>query len=212
MVSVSVTVSAETVGQLEFRFQYRTETKIVVSVVHYRGHISIQGQSTQIGAFQMNNFSWLDDIMIKKKVFLKSSDREIWYKTFNLGIHIVLWSQSLHIWKIQWVVLLIFGSHIQMKVKTKTNAFDQFLTEPMLVQKKFIPHMKALILSYFEPKGQGCGIPMGAPRPHSFKNFISFLSEVVEAMWGWWSEKIMFYMKSPYLTIPKIIDFILQCH
>ena len=63
--------------------------------------------------------------------------------------------------------------------------------------------MKALILSYFEPEGQGRGIPMGAPRPHPFKIFISFLSEVVEAM---------FYIKSPYLTIPKIIDFGLQFH
>ena len=80
----------------------------------------LQGQSTQIDAFQTNIFSLFDDIMIKKKIFLKSLDREIWYKTFNLGIHIVLWSQSLHIWKIQWVVLLIFRSHIQMKVKTKT--------------------------------------------------------------------------------------------
>ena len=49
----------------------------------------------------------------------------------------------------------------------------------------------------------------GGPTPTSLQNFTSFLSEVVEAMWGWWSEKIMFYMKSPYLTIPKIIDFIL---
>ena len=35
VVSVSVTVSAESIGQLEFRFRYRAETKIVVSVVHY---------------------------------------------------------------------------------------------------------------------------------------------------------------------------------
>ena len=35
VVSVSVTVSAKSIGQLEFRFWYRTETKIVVSVVHY---------------------------------------------------------------------------------------------------------------------------------------------------------------------------------
>ena len=33
VVSVSVTVSAESIGQLEFRFRYWTETKIVVSVV-----------------------------------------------------------------------------------------------------------------------------------------------------------------------------------
>ena len=36
VVSVSVTVSAESIGQLEFRFRYWTETKIVVSVVHQR--------------------------------------------------------------------------------------------------------------------------------------------------------------------------------
>ena len=34
VVSVSVTVSAEINGQLEFWFKYQTETKIVVSVVH----------------------------------------------------------------------------------------------------------------------------------------------------------------------------------
>ena len=33
--------------------------------------------------------------------------------------------------------------------------------------------MKALILSYFEPKGQGYGISMGAPCPHSF-NFLKY--------------------------------------
>ena len=35
VVSVSVMVSAESIGQLEFRFRYQTETKIVVSVIHY---------------------------------------------------------------------------------------------------------------------------------------------------------------------------------
>ena len=92
---------------------------IIFEPISYSEFI-LQGPSTQIDAFQTNIFSWLDDIMIKKKIFLKSSDREIWYKTFNLGIHIVLWSQSLHIWKIQRVVLLIFGCKIQMIVKTKT--------------------------------------------------------------------------------------------
>ena len=147
----------------------------------------LQGPPTQIDAFQMNIFSWLDDIMIKNKIFLNSWDREIWYKTFNIGIPIFLWSQYLYIWKIQWVVCLISCGHIQMKVKTKTNrppVFDQFLTEPMLVQKRCIPHMKSLILSYFEPEGKGRGISMEAPRPHLFKYFVSFLSEVMEAMWG----------------------------
>ena len=35
VVSVSVTVSAETINQFGFRYRYWTETKIVVSVVHY---------------------------------------------------------------------------------------------------------------------------------------------------------------------------------
>ena len=78
--------------------------------------------------------------------------------------------------------------------------------------EKCIPHMKALILSYFDPEGHGRGIPIGAPPPHPLKIFISFLCEVVEAMWGWWSEKIMLHIKSPHLTILKIIDFGLQCH
>ena len=34
VVSVSVTVSGESVSQIEFRYRYWTETKIVVSVVH----------------------------------------------------------------------------------------------------------------------------------------------------------------------------------
>jgi hypothetical protein len=52
----------------------------------------------------------------------------------------------------------------------------------MLVQKKNIPHRKALIFSYFGPEGQGPGIPMGAPRPHPFKKNLSSFFEVVEAM------------------------------
>ena len=80
---------------------------------------NLQGPSTQIDAFQTNIFSWLDDIMIKKKIFLKSSDREIWYKSFNLGIHIFLWLQSLHIWKIQRVVFLIFADIFKWKWKQK---------------------------------------------------------------------------------------------
>ena len=64
------------------------------------------------------------------------------------------------------------------------NKLYQFLAEPILVQKKYIPHMKALTLSYFEPKRQGRGIPMGAPCPDPFKFFYVFFSEVLEAMRG----------------------------
>ena len=81
--------------------------------------LHVQGPPTQIDTFQTNIFSWLDDIMIKKKIFLKSSDREIWYKSFNLGIHIFLWLQSLHIWKIQRVVFLIFVDIFKWKWKQK---------------------------------------------------------------------------------------------
>ena len=61
-------------------------------------------------------------------------------------------------------------------------AFDQFLSDPMLVQKKHIPHMKALILSYLQLEGQGLGIPIMGPTPTSLQKNLSFLSEVVEAM------------------------------
>ena len=44
-------------------------------------------------AFQTNIFCWLNDILIKRKVFLESWDREIWWKTFNVGIFIISWSQ-----------------------------------------------------------------------------------------------------------------------
>ena len=56
------------------------------------------GPWTQIDAFQTDIFSWLNDIPIIRKMFLKSWDREIWLKkTFNLYIFIFLWSQFLNI-------------------------------------------------------------------------------------------------------------------
>ena len=172
----------------------------------------MQDPPTQIDGFQTNIFSWLDDIKIKKKIFLNFWVREIWYKTFNLGTPVFLWSQSLHIWKIQrvvWFLAVIF----KWKWKQKwTDLLWSISDRTHASTVKYEPHMKALILSYFEPEGQGLGILMTAPRPHPFKSFTAFLSEVVEAMWGWWSEKkIIFYIKSPYLRIPKIIDFWIQC-
>ena len=123
------------------------------------------------------------------------------------------WSQSLDVWKIQWVFCLIF-----VAIKTKTNqrslnspAFFKILKEALLVKKQTIPHMKASILSFFEPERQGCGIIMRAPHPPPIW-YIHFLSEVVEAKWGWWNKKWIFYIKSPYLRIPKIIGFWLQCY
>ena len=48
--------------------------------------------------------------------------------------------------------------------------------------------MKALVLSFLEPDGQGRGIIMGAPRLHTVTFFVPFLSEVVEAKWGQWNK------------------------
>ena len=60
---------------------------------------------------------------------------------------------------------------------------------PLLFLNNNDPVFCTLLFAKIEPEGQGCGIPMEAPRPHPFKIFIPFLSEVMEAMWGWWSEK-----------------------
>ena len=63
----------------------------------------------------------------------------------------------------------------------KSPAFLKILNEPILVQKKYIPHMKALILSFFELEGHGRGTIMETPRPSPVKVVVSFLSEAVEA-------------------------------
>ena len=42
VVLVSVSVSAESIGQLQFRFRYWAETKMVVSVVHYKRQGSLR--------------------------------------------------------------------------------------------------------------------------------------------------------------------------
>jgi hypothetical protein len=63
----------------------------------------------------------------------------------------------------------------------KSPAFYKILKEPILVQQKYIPHMKALILSFIEPEGHGRGTIMGVPRPPPVKVIVSFLSEAVEA-------------------------------
>ena len=47
--------------------------------------------------------------------------------------------------------------------KYVSGTLVQILKEPFLLQKPTIPHMKALILSFLEPEGQGRGIVMKAP-------------------------------------------------
>ena len=82
----------------------------------------------------------------------------------------------------------------------------------ILAQKKYIPHMKAPILHFFETEWKGCGIIMGVSCPHPVNFSLPFLSAVVEAKWGWWNKNWMFYIISPYLRFPKIIFFWLECH
>ena len=45
--------------------------------------------------------------------------------------------------------------------------------ETLLVEKLTIPHMKASILSYYDPEEQGHGINKGAPRPFPVKSILS---------------------------------------
>ena len=96
-------------------------------------------------------------------------------KIFNLPTFMFLWSQSLHISQIHWVFCLIFAG---IKTKTSQNslystAFFKILKEPALVQKPIIPHMKALILNFLEPDGQGRGIVMEEPCSIPVKSILS---------------------------------------
>ena len=76
-------------------------------------------------------------------------------------------------------------------------AFFKILQEPTtLLQKQTITHIKALLLSFLQLERQGHGITMGVPGLHP----LPFLSEVVEAKWGWWNQNWMFYIKYLYLT------------
>ena len=57
-VSVSVTVSAESICQFGFRFWYRTETKIVVSVVQYLVGNSMSSFTSSPPEAGLNCLSW----------------------------------------------------------------------------------------------------------------------------------------------------------
>ena len=43
--------------------------------------------------------------------------------------------------------------------KQKFDGFCPITQEPVVVQKRYIPHLKALILSFYEPEGQGLWFP-----------------------------------------------------
>ena len=43
--------------------------------------------------------------------------------------------------------------------KQKLGDLCPITQEPVVVQKRYIPHLKALILSFYEPEGQGLWFP-----------------------------------------------------
>ena len=43
--------------------------------------------------------------------------------------------------------------------KQKFDGFCSITQEPVVVQKRYIPHLKALILSFYEPEGQALWFP-----------------------------------------------------
>ena len=87
-------------------------------------------------------------------------------------------------------------------------AFFKILKEAMLAQKWNIPHMKAPILSFYEPKVQGRDTIM-RPHPPPLKFLILFFSEVVEAIWGWWNKNkyVLYQISLSSLSRVEISSF-----
>ena len=106
--------------------------------------------------------------MIKKKIFLNSSDREVWYETLNLGIPIFLWLQSLHIWKIQQDVCLIFRGHIQRKRKQNklASCLWSISDRTNASTEKIYTSFESPDTQLLSPKEKGVTYPWGAPRSH----------------------------------------------
>ena len=113
--------------------------------------------------------------------------------------------------KVSFLSDLCFNQNKNKLCSLHSPAFFKILKEPTLVKQ-------TNNTSYESPNfqllgaGQGPGSIMEVPYPHPVKRFVPFLSEVVEAKWGWWNKNWMFYIKSLYLRITEIIDFWLECH
>ena len=75
--------------------------------------------------------------------------------------------------------------------------------ETLVVQNLTIPHMKASILSYFEPEEQGCGINIGAPRPFPIKSILSRKSGPIEGAQYAYHENRLQQQNFPHLRISK---------
>ena len=81
------------------------------------------------------------------------------------------------------LIIFAFGTFegISFLTPSKTGfIFGLIPHEPLIVQKPTIPHIKASILSYFEPEEQGCDINIGAPRPFPIKSILSRKSGPIE--------------------------------
>jgi hypothetical protein len=78
-----------------------------LELLHFwKNAITLQGHWNQIDRLNTNNFSWLNESLVKRQHLLGSWNREIWYKTIKLAMFIILWSQSLPISKIKQVFLI----------------------------------------------------------------------------------------------------------
>ena len=76
---------------------------------------------------------------------------------------------------------LCFNQNKNKLCSLHSPAVFKILKEQTILQKQTIPHMKALLLSFLEPEGQGHDIIMEAPRLHPVKKFVPFPCEALEA-------------------------------
>ena len=68
-------------------------------------------------------------------------------------------------------ILQLFGTFETISFLTPSKTGFIFGLIPLVLQKLTIPHMKASILSCFEPEEQVCGINIGAPCPFFHKKY-----------------------------------------
>ena len=71
--------------------------------------------------------------------------------------------------------LFFYNMHRSWDKQYIHDNLTQILKKPLQAQKQTIPHMKAPILSFFEPEVYGCGIIMGVPHPPPIENNLKYL-------------------------------------
>jgi hypothetical protein len=75
---------------------------------------------------------------------------EILYKTFNLDIHILLITILTYLKNSDSFLSDFCRNNKQKQTGAEEPAYFKILKEPILVQKKYITLVKAIILSFFE--------------------------------------------------------------